>query len=423
ARLPLHGVLACTLLLAGAQPASTGVHDPIQCCRTGGSGAPKCRVKSRRASQKNGGMEAGPGTCNPDPCGGATATSSTSTTTTSTSTTSTTSTTVPPCGTFLLKWGGPVDGELYYPLAVATDGSGNVYVADSRFSRIQKFDANGTFLTAWGSPGSGNGQFGGGSPNGAYAYDPSGVATDGSGNVYVADAGNHRIQKFDANGTFLTAWGSPGSGNGQFGGGSPNGAYAYDPSGVATDGSGNVYVADAGNHRIQKFDANGTFLTAWGSPGSGDGQFRGPEGVATDASGHVYVTDYYGGRIQKFDANGTFLTAWGGFSYLTGVAADASGNVYVADAVNLRVQKFDASGAFLAAWGSERAPGEFGTPPSAVATFGSGNVYVADGGNGFHHAAVPSRRIEKFDASGTFLTAWGTDGQPLGVATDGSGNV
>ena len=208
ARLALHGVLACTLLLAGAQPASTGVHDPIQCCRTGGSGAPKCRVKSRRACQKNGGMEAGPGTCNPDPCGGATATSSTSTTTTSTSTTSTTSTTVPPCGTFLLKWGGPVDGELYYPLAVATDGSGNVYVADSRFSRIQKFDANGTFLTAWGSPGSGNGQFGGGSPNGAYAYDPSGVATDGSGNVYVADTDTNRIQKFDANGTFLTTWGS-----------------------------------------------------------------------------------------------------------------------------------------------------------------------------------------------------------------------
>src|SRR5439155_3914247 len=112
---------------------------------------------------------------------------------------------------------------------VATDGSRNAYVAASRFSRIQKFDANGTFLTAWGSPGSGNGQFGGGSPNGAYAYDPSGVATDGSGNVYVADAGNHRIQKFDANGTFLTAWGSPGSGDGQF-----RGPRAWRPTGAGT---------------------------------------------------------------------------------------------------------------------------------------------------------------------------------------------
>src|SRR5439155_15069486 len=125
--------------------------------------------------------------------------------------------TVPPCGTFLLKWGGPVDGELYYPLAVATDGSGNVYVADSRFSRIQKFDANGTFLTAWGSPGSGNGQFGGGSANGAYAYDPSGVATDGSGNVYLADAGDNRIQNCDEDGTLPPAAPARGGADGDVG--------------------------------------------------------------------------------------------------------------------------------------------------------------------------------------------------------------
>ena len=69
---------------------------------------------------------------------------------------------------------------------------------------------------------------------------------------------------------------------------------------MATDGSGNVYVADAGNHRIQKFDASGTFLTAWGSYGSGDGQFAYPSGVATDASGNVYVADTDNHRIQKF---------------------------------------------------------------------------------------------------------------------------
>src|SRR5439155_997999 len=291
-------------------------------------GAPKCRVKSRRACQKNGGMEAGPGTCNPDPCGGATATSSTSTTTTSTSTTSTTSTTVPPCGTFLLKWGGPVDGELYYPLAVATDGSGNVYVADSRFSRIQKFDANGTFLTAWG-------QFG----------NPTGLATDGSGHVYVAEYFNDRIQKFDASGTLLAIWGSPGSGNGQFSA----------PSGVATDGSGNVYVADAVNSRIQKFDANGTFLATLGSEGDAIG-------VATDGSGNVDVLEqaqhyvnYETGedetvghdRVEKFDASGALVATWGSsghgngqFWYPSAVATDASGNVYVADKYNYRIQKF-----------------------------------------------------------------------------------
>jgi len=113
------------------------------------------------------------------------------------------------------------------------DGSGNVYVADRDNNRIQKFDASGTFVTTWGSAGSGNGQF----------SNPTGVATDGSGNVYVVD-GNNRIQEFDANGAFLTTWGSFGySGNGQF-----NGSFC-----VATDGNGNVYVADEGNSRIQKF--------------------------------------------------------------------------------------------------------------------------------------------------------------------------
>src|SRR5437667_171515 len=142
----------------------------------------------------------------------------------------------------------------------------------------------GTFLTAWGSAGAGNGQFN---------Y-PSGVATDGSGNVYVADTYNNRIQKFDRNGTFLTTWGSAGAGNGQF----------DFPYGVATDGSGNVYVADTGNNRIQKFDANGTFLTAWGSYGSGDGQFGSPYGAATDESGDVYVAGGHNHKIHR--------TGWSG---------------------------------------------------------------------------------------------------------------
>ena len=89
---------------------------------------------------------------------------------------------------------------------------------------------------------------------------------------------------------FVTKWGSSGSGDGQF----------EVPFGVATDGSGNVYVADDVNDRMQKFDGSGTFLTKWGTSGSGDGQFNNPWGVATDGSGNVYVADAFNNRIQKF---------------------------------------------------------------------------------------------------------------------------
>src|SRR5206468_7405237 len=127
--------------------------------------------------------------------------------------------------------------------------------------------------------------------------------------------------KFDATGTFLTAWGSAGSDNGEF----------ENPVGVATDGSGNVYVADTGNVRIQKFDASGTFLTTWGSYGPDNGAFEYPFGVTTDGSGHVYVADTYNNRIRKFDASCTFLTTWGSsdtgaVSTSVGVPAAASGS-------------------------------------------------------------------------------------------------
>ena len=92
---------------------------------------------------------------------------------------------------------------------------------------------------------------------------------------------------------FLFEWGQAGAGDGQF----------NEPSGIAIDSAGNVYVADTANHRIQKFDDQGNFLLKWGSSGSGAGQFDAPKGVAVDSADNVYVVDSGNHRIQKFGAS------------------------------------------------------------------------------------------------------------------------
>ncbi len=264
---------------------------------------------------------------------------------------------------FVAKWGsgGSGNGQFSNPMGVAVDSSGNVYVVDQLNHRIQKFDGSGEFITKWGSWGSEDGQF----------SDPRGVAVDPFGNVYVADMNNNRIQKFDNSGIFIVKWDS------------------VSPHDVAVDSSGNVYV-DCGD-RIQKFDSSGTFIAEWCSGGS-CGQLS-SYGFAVDSSGNVYVADD-SCRIRKFDSNGIFITEWGSwgsgngqFTFPTDVAVDSSGNVYVADTDNHRIQKFDSSGAFITKWGSEGSgDGQFSDPQGIAVDF-SDNVYVADTYNG---------RIQKF---------------------------
>jgi DNA-binding beta-propeller fold protein YncE len=224
---------------------------------------------------------------------------------------------------FIRKWGslGSGDGQFNFPSGVAIDSSGNVYVADDFNQRIQKFDSNGNFITKWGSVGFGVGQF----------ARPTDVAVDpSSDDVYVTEGFSHRVQKFDSNGNFITKWGSLGSGDGQF----------NFPFGVAVDSAGNVYVADTSNSRVQKFDSNGNFITKWGSLGSGDGQFDHPRDVAVDSAGNVYVAEGYNSRVQKFDSNGNFITKWGQFGNPFGITVDSSGNVYVADADDNSIRVF-----------------------------------------------------------------------------------
>ena len=148
------------------------------------------------------------------------------------------------------------------------------------------------FVTKWGVQGSGDGEF----------ISPRQIALDNDGNIYVADNGNARIQKFSSNGTFLMKYGTPVPGDG----------FMQSAMGVAVDINGNVYVADYNQNCIHKFSNNGTFLLTWGEYGTFlDGQFYGPHKVAVDKVGNVYVADHMNNRVQKFSSNGTFSVEMG----------------------------------------------------------------------------------------------------------------
>jgi len=247
-----------------------------------------------------------------------------------------------------------------------------------------------TFAGAWGTQGAGAGQFQG----------VDGVAVDPAGNVYVADVGNARVQKFTADGAFLTQWGALGSGPGQFNA----------PADVAVGPDGSVYVADANNNRIQRFTTDGGFISQWGTAGALDGQFSGPVGVATGPDGSVYVSDQGNNRVQRFLADGTFFASFGSagsgngqFSIMRGIAAGPDGTVYVVDAGNSRVQAFTADGAFVTAWGTQGSgDGQFsGSARGITAT--AGGVYVSD---------PDQNSVQRFTAGGSFL-------ERLNAATSG----
>jgi len=183
---------------------------------------------------------------------------------------------------------GIAKGQFDSPAGIAVDQTGNVLVADTNNSRIEKFSPTGTFLTILGTKGSGQGQF----------RAPNGIAVDSADNIYVADAVIHRVQKLAPDGTFIAELKGPEPG-------------FYGPRRIAIGPDNSIYVVDQGHNRIAKLSAEGQVLTVWGSAGKGDGQFNDPTSVAVDPSTNkVYVADPMNKRIQVFDENGKFLTKW-----------------------------------------------------------------------------------------------------------------
>ena len=290
-----------------------------------------------------------------------------------------------------------------YSSGVAVDTIGNVYVADSYNNKIRKITGAGEVTTLAGSGIAGSAD---GLGIEASFNNPTGVAVDGNGNVYVADSYNNKIRKITASGdvTTLAGSGEPGTANG-----TGTAARFNAPSGVAVDQSGTLYVADTDNQKIRKITASGsvTNYAGSGTSGSTDGtgaeaSFYYPQGIAVDGTGTLYVADTDNQKIRKIEAGGVVTTLAGSGSYgstdgtgtlasfngPSGVAVDVNNNVFVADSGNNKIRKISATGEVttLAGSGVEGAIDGSGIEanfkyPEGVAVDGNGKVYVADGYN------------------------------------------
>ena len=317
--------------------------------------------------------------------------------------------------------GSAVAARLNFPTALAVDGSGNLYVADTWNHRIRRVDATGTITTIAGT--GAQGYSGDGGPAASALLDtPAGVALDVRGNRYIADSFNHRIRRVDAAGNITTIAGTGAQGFSGDGGPAVS-AQLNSPAHVALDGQGNLYIADGFNNRVRRVDTTGTITTIAGTGAQGFSGDHGPAvrarlnlpvSVALDGSGNLYIADRENHRIRRVDASGVITTIAGvGLGRFNGrdgpsvtavlhrpagVALDGSGNLYIADSGNHHVRRVNTTGTITTIAGTTNAESRFGNRPIeggyngdsgpalevrldhpiGLALDGSGNLYVAD---------------------------------------------
>jgi sugar lactone lactonase YvrE len=304
--------------------------------------------------------------------------------------------------------GAATNASLNFPYAIALDTNANLFIADYVGKRICKVNAGGVLTTvAGGGTYSGDG----GAALNAALSDPSGVAVDNTGNLFIADPGANRIRKVNTNGIISTV---AGNGTASFSGdgGPSTNATVADPFGIAIDGGGNLFISDTSNNRVRKANSSGTITTFAGNGTasfSGDGfaatnaALYNPNAVTKDASGNLFVADLNNHRVRKVATNGIITTVAGNGDYSfygdngaatnaaltspSGVAVDASGNLFIADQNNNRVRKVDSRGVIttIAGNGTRTFSGDCqaGTSaslnlPSGLALDAAGNLFIAD---------------------------------------------
>ncbi len=301
--------------------------------------------------------------------------------------------------------------EQTYPTAIASDAQGNIYIADKTNNRIQRISKYGTISII-----AGNGIAGhtgdSGQATSAELKNPTGIAIDHRGNIYIADLGNNCIRKINAKGIITTVAGTDTSGH-------IIPVKLNYPVSVAVDIKGNLYIADEGNNCIQKIDRKGRITTVAGNGKqgySGDGglatnaELGRPTGVAVDNTGNIYIADWFNNRIRKVDTSGIISTFAGdGIAGYCGdgedskkaelitpytVSNDALGNVYIVDYGNHRIRKVNSKGIIstIAGNGVQNYFGDGGpatnaelNSPSGVAVGKNGVIYCADKSGNFIH--------------------------------------
>src|ERR1019366_7104167 len=322
--------------------------------------------------------------------------------------------------------GGPATrAKLDQPYAVAVDGPGNIYIADTANNVIRKVAAGTGIITTAAGNGAAYYSGDGGLATNAQLVYPPGVAVDGSGNLYISDLSNVVRKVAAATGIITTVAGNGAAGYSGDGGPAITASF-HSPSGMAVDGSGNLYIGDTGNDAIRKVAAATGIVTTGAGNGaagySGDGGpassagLSGPQGVAVDGSGNLFVADTGNAVMRKVAAatgiiatvagNGTAGYAGNGGAAIkaklsgpSGVAVDGAGNLYIADTQNNAIRKVVAATGIITTVAGNRAEGYSGDGgpatsaelrlPNNLAVDGSGNVYIADSGNARIRMLVP----------------------------------